>query len=189
MKRTCLILLGTMLLTGCSIHQHAEPVTLSPELAPTICMIPAPGVRSGFTATYRSALQDKGFTVRELASGTSAAACPLATTYTAKWSWDLALYMSYAEMRVFEQGVQAGMAIYDARSGGGRLDKFIDAEPKIRELADRLFPNGSAGLSEPDAIASSIQKEQDVEMLKQALREQKISYEEYRLRYRNLTRP
>ena len=187
MKSICLPLLGLTLLTGCSIRQHADPVTLSPELTPTICMIAAPGVRAGFTATYRAALEDKGFTVRELAAGSSTARCPLATTYTGKWRWDLALYMSYAEMRVFEHGVQAGMAIYDARSGGGRLDKFIDAEPKIRELADQLFPAGASGLGHPAAIASSVQKEHDLEQLRQALREQKISYETYRLRYQELT--
>lgn len=188
MKRTCLALLGVTLLAGCSIRQYADPVTLSSELTPTICMIAAPGVRAGFTTTYRAALQDKGFTVRELAAGSSATLCPLSTTYIGKWSWDLTLYMSYAEMRVYQHGVQAGEAIYDARSGGGRLDKFIDAEPKIREMADQLFPNGASGLGQPAAIASSAQQEQELEKLRQELREQRISYEEYRLRYRDITR-
>lgn len=189
MKRICLPLLGLTLLAGCSIHQHADPVTLSPELSPTICMIASPGVRAGFTTTYRAALEDKGFTVRELTADSSAVRCPLSTTYTGKWSWDLALYMSYAEIRVFEHGVQVGMAIYDSRSGGGRLDKFIDAESKIRELTVQLFPSGASGLGHPAAIASSAQKEHDLEQLRQALREQRISYESYRLRYQELTGP
>jgi hypothetical protein len=48
--------------------------------------------------------------------------------------------MSYADIRVFMNGRETGSAVYDARSGGGRLDKFIDAEGKIAELVEELFP-------------------------------------------------
>ncbi len=38
-------------------------------------------------------------------------------------------------------GQAVGKALYDATGGGGRMDKFIDAEPKIRELVNELFPS------------------------------------------------
>ncbi|MGH8353652.1 MAG: Sbal_3080 family lipoprotein [Pseudomonas sp.] len=177
---------GAVLLTGCTIHQRVDPAKLSPALAPEICMIAASGVRAGFTNTYRATLQNKGFRVRELPAGAGPSLCPLSTTYTGTWKWDLALYMSYAQMGVFHHGVQVGVAIYDARGGGGRLDKFIDAESKIHELADQLFPNGAAGLGLPVDAIPAAQTEQRLEALRQELRQQKLSYEEYRRRHREL---
>ena len=67
-------------------------------------------------------------------------ACPLLTTYTANWRWDLALYMAYAELTVFRDGNEIGKATYDALMGGGRMDKFIKADEKVRELVSQLFP-------------------------------------------------
>jgi hypothetical protein len=30
--------------------------------------------------------------------------------------------------------------VYDSLGGGGRMDKFIKADEKVRELVDQLFP-------------------------------------------------
>jgi hypothetical protein len=51
----------------------------------------------------------------------------------------MALYMRYAEIKVYRSAALVGEAVYDATWGGGRLDKFISAENKIRELVDELF--------------------------------------------------
>lgn len=48
--------------------------------------------------------------------------------------------MKYAEIKVYRSAILVGEAVYDATWGGGRLDKFIHAENKIRELVDELFP-------------------------------------------------
>ena len=53
--------------------------------------------------------------------------------------WDIALYMAYAAIKVYHNGKLDGEAIYDSRSGGGNFSKFIDAEPKIRELVEQLM--------------------------------------------------
>jgi len=97
-------------------------------------------IRQGFTDTYRYALQGKGFTVRQLKPGSNPSDCYRSTQYTATWRWDLALYMSYAEIKVFENGQPVGKAVYDARYAGLALSKFIHAESKIMELVDALFP-------------------------------------------------
>jgi len=97
-------------------------------------------VRQGFTGTYRAALQEKGFTVKQLPPASNPSDCHLSTQYMARWKWDLALYMSYAEITVYEDGRPAGKALYDARKAGLALTKFISAEDKIRELVNALFP-------------------------------------------------
>ncbi|WP_312713452.1 Sbal_3080 family lipoprotein [Stutzerimonas nitrititolerans] len=139
-------LITAIAISGCSIKQTVTPATLSAELAPEICMIPALNLRAGFTSAYQASLVEKGFRTRLMASGSSPDRCALATTYIGRWGWDLALYMKHADIRVYEQGRQVGQAEYDARWGGGRLDKFISAEDKIAELTHQLFPNGAASL-------------------------------------------
>ncbi|AYC34599.1 hypothetical protein D3880_20455 [Pseudomonas cavernae] len=177
-------------LSGCSIHQQVDPAQLGTDSAAEICMIGASGVREGFTQTYRSALQQKGFAVTELSPGSSPSACPLSTTYTGTWKWDLALYMAYAEMRVYQQGRQVGQAVYDSRSGSGRLDKFIDAESKLNELADQLFPPDSVNLGRPAASASApatpAAPKSRAQLIEELNRE-RLSYEEYQRRYREIT--
>lgn len=143
----CSILAASLLASGCSIKQVVTPAVMSSDMTPEICLIPAEGLREGFNTTYSALLKQKGFNTRQIPSGSSPSSCRLSTTYIGTWSWDLALYMSYADIRVFEDGKQVGRAEYDSRGGGGRvIDKFINAEEKITEMTNQLFPNGASGL-------------------------------------------
>jgi hypothetical protein len=63
----------------------------------------------------------------------------MTSTYTANWRWDLALYMAFAEIIVYAEGTKVGSAVYDSLHGGANMNKFINAEAKIRELVDELF--------------------------------------------------
>lgn len=149
----CTVLAALVLGAGCSIKQTVTPAVMSSEMTPEICLIPAEGLRKGFNTTYDALLRKKGFQTRQIPPGSSPSSCRLSTTYIGTWSWDLALYMSYADIRVFEDGKQVGHAEYDSRHGGGRvIDKFIDAEEKITEMTDLLFPAGAAGLKDAQAF-------------------------------------
>lgn len=97
----------------------------------------------------------------------------------------MALYMSFADIRVYENGRQVGKAVYDSRGGAGRPDKFISAESKIAELTDQLFPKGASGLGRtpvllPPAEQAKLSKEDQI----RALQQEGLSYEEYQRRYR-----
>ena len=83
----------------------------------------------------------------------------MTSTYTANWGWDLAMYMKYAEIKVYRGVALVGLAVYDATRGGGRPDKFINAENKIRELVDELFSTGKARtfITIPSASAAPIE--------------------------------
>lgn len=142
------VMLTAFVLTGCSIKQTVTPVALSTTQSPEICMIPAEGLRAGFNTTYTAQLRSKGFHTRELPSGSPPASCALSTTYIGKWSWDLALYMTFADIQVFENGHRVGQALYDATWGGGRPDKFISAQNKIIEMTNQLFPNAAYGAAQ-----------------------------------------
>jgi len=142
LSRVVISVLALSLLSACSITQTIDPVS---QLGTNeVCIIENPPVREGFLVELQRNLRSKGADVRVIDPGASVAACPVVVTYLARWSWDLTIYMSYAEIVVYEDGARAGRALYDATKGGGRLDKFVDAEPKIRELVDQLFPTDFA---------------------------------------------
>jgi hypothetical protein len=130
-----------LLMTGCTISQKVDPV---PKLAATeICIIENPDVRASFLEAYRSALQAKNFQTKILPQTATPRDCPQASTYTANWRWDLALYLAFVDINIFVDGKSVGRAIYDSLAGGGNMSKFINAEKKIYELVDQLFPTVS----------------------------------------------
>jgi hypothetical protein len=129
-----------VLAAGCSIRQDVKPVTPAELASKDICVRENTAVRPGFLEAYKQALENKGFNVRVIEPTAGVTACPLLTTYTANWRWDLAMYMAYAEMTVYRDGGEIGKAVYDSLMGGGRMDKFIKADEKVRELVDQLFP-------------------------------------------------
>jgi hypothetical protein len=111
-----------------------------------VCILKNEDVRQGFLDAYTGALNEKNVKVKLLPETASLNECITTSTYTARWAWDLALYMKYAEIKVYRSAALVGEAVYDATWGGGRLDKFINAENKIRELVDELFSTSRARL-------------------------------------------
>jgi hypothetical protein len=125
-------------LSACAIQQTVQPV---PALqAREVCVIDNPAVRTGFLEMYKNTMQGKGYDIKQMPQNTPLTGCKVISTYMANWKWDLAMYMSFAQIRVYRDGYQVGEANYDARSGGGNPAKFIDANKKITELVDQLFP-------------------------------------------------
>lgn len=139
-KRILFSIIAPIYLTGCAIHQTIKPVA---EIftGKEICLIESPDVRASFMESYKRALINKGYSVKQLPASASVTDCNVTSTYLATWRWDLALYMAYAEIKVFHQGVLAGEAKYDSQRGGANLGKFIDAETKINELVMKLLPS------------------------------------------------
>lgn len=140
MKKTQALLISfgiALLVTGCTITQQVKPVS---ELGTReVCLVQDPAVRAGFLRTYRDTLQGLGYAVKLLPPGSNLDACPVVSTYLGRWSWDLGLYMSYAEIKVYKNGTLTGSALYDSTKGGGNMNKFIKGDEKIRELVSQLF--------------------------------------------------
>lgn len=128
-------------LAGCAIQQTVRPVEAIADRQ--ICVIDNPAVRASFVEAYKRSLTSKGYEVRQVPASTPITGCGATSTYSANWRWDLALYMAYAEIRVFSDGKQVGEAKYDSMGGSANMNKFIDADRKIQELVDQLFPGGA----------------------------------------------
>jgi hypothetical protein len=128
-------------LNGCAIHQTVKPIEKLEDKQ--VCIVETPSVKAGVLEAYKRALTAKGYVVKQLPQSASLVECPITSTYTANWRWDLALYMVYAEITVYNNGKPVGKATYDATRGGGNMNKFIDADKKISELVNQLFPGGA----------------------------------------------
>jgi hypothetical protein len=138
-KIACTIV-ALLSLNACAIHQVVKPVEKLSDKQ--ICIVDNPAVKSTFFDAYRNALSAKGYVVKQLPAGSSLIECQVTSTYTANWKWDLAMYMSFADITVYHNAKPAGKATYDSTRGGGNMNKFIDANKKIIELVDQLFPGG-----------------------------------------------
>lgn len=138
-RRLSFLPLLLLSLAGCVINQTVTPVERFEGTQ--ICVVINPAVsQPGFLATYTRVLGDKGYAVKQLPPGSAYTECPVISTYTANWRWDLGLYMEFADIKVYNKGRQTGQAVYDARGGGANMGKFIKGEEKITELVNQLFP-------------------------------------------------
>jgi hypothetical protein len=131
-----------LVLSGCSIKQTIDPIKTPVS---RVCVHENPKVlMDEFQPELEKQIQAKGFQT-ESYKDTQPNDCSHRLEYTANWAWDMAMYLTYADLRVFDRSGLAGKAIYDARSGGGRLDKFGRTAEKIRPLIDELFGSATHG--------------------------------------------
>ncbi|MDQ3027710.1 MAG: Sbal_3080 family lipoprotein [Pseudomonadota bacterium] len=136
--RTCFVLLSLAAVAGgCAITQTVKPVSATGITE--ICVKNNPQViMADFSKELRSQIEKKG--IRTTAyDGERPAVCRHHLEYTANWRWDMAMYLVFAEVSVYESGLLVGQATYDAHSGGGRLDKFGATGEKLRGMLDPLF--------------------------------------------------
>jgi len=156
-----------LLISGCSTYQAVTPVDQTGRADPLgAYQVPAgtrasPGPRGNYGANgallcvvangisgndylraFRASLQRRNFEVRLLPPDTPVVACPLVATYTARSQWFWMTYLNDVEITVFQNGVRAGKAVYNAnRSAGGlNLSNFVMPESKLDELVEQLFP-------------------------------------------------
>lgn len=138
--RIAVIITCIALVQGCSIHQNVKPVA-SKDIE-MLTIIENPDVKGSFLKALREDIEAEGIQTNLAPARSPVEEYPYALTYTANWAWDLALYMVYTDIEVFKDGKSIGSAVYDSRYGGGNMAKFINAEQKIDELVEELFPNG-----------------------------------------------
>jgi hypothetical protein len=133
--------LALLPLAGCgTISQDVKPIALSASEPREICVVEDTAVRAEFRDAYKDALSGKGFTVRVLPNGSPVSSCPLTTTYLASWQWDLELYVSYIDLKVYRNDRLEGEAVYDAKEAAANTNKFVNARGKVEELTNQLFP-------------------------------------------------
>ena len=132
-----LLVLLVLSCAACAATQEVSP--LEGVDTSEVCIVENGSVRPDFLNAYRSNLAELGYQVQIYFSERAArSACAMVSTYDAEWAFERfstsSVYMSEAEIRVYQNGQLAGSAIYDSPR------RSADAEPKIRELVQELFP-------------------------------------------------
>lgn len=124
-------------LTGCAINQNVRPVTTAQ--IQMLCIKKNPAVMmTEFVTELQTQVEAKAIKTRVF-EGATPADCRHRLEYTANWRWDLAMYLVFVDLRVYEGDLMIGQANYDARSGGANMNKFGPTAAKLKGLVDELF--------------------------------------------------
>jgi hypothetical protein len=149
-------IVATVLTGGCTIKRHVDPVPTTS--ISSLCIAKNDAVWSKqFLPTLRDRLARHGITTTVYDGPTTPDDCSRHLEYEARWSWDIALYLMYAQIRIYDGATLVGSATYDARDGDARLDKFGSGEERLAGLVDDLLRNVNrpAPTAARDATTSS----------------------------------
>jgi hypothetical protein len=135
LKCRVVLLAAILALPSCgSMQQNVTPIARLD--AKEVCVVENPRVRRSFLDAYVQALKTRGYEARVLASSAQLSACAVVSQYVAIWGFDtIASYLSHADIRVYQKSQPAGRAIYNG-------NRFVNAEEKVQELVEKLFPQG-----------------------------------------------
>ena len=127
-----------LIVTSCT-SVTVRPVASS-ESFQSVCIVNNPQVQvSDFVDVIRD-----GFSRHNLATTVvdeaQASSCDVTLTYTALRSWDMATYLSHAELRLWRGGKQIGYAEYHLNGRGGLdLAKWQGTKAKMDPVIDQLL--------------------------------------------------
>ena len=125
------------LVAGCAITQSVKPVAATGITS--ICVKNNPQVMmADFPKELRSQVEARGIKTSSF-DGNKPAGCRHHMEYTANWRWDMAMYLAFADLRVYEDGLLVGQATYDALGGGANFGKFGKTSEKLQPLVEQLF--------------------------------------------------
>lgn len=135
--RIAALALGLILLTSCSINDRVEPLPVAGMTK--ICLRTNEAVHmSGFLPEIIHQFGRHGVTATSYA-GARPKGCRYHGKYVARWTWDMAMYLNFAEIKIFDHGKQIGLVEYDARVAQFHIGKFGTTRSKLGPLFDRLF--------------------------------------------------
>lgn len=132
-----LVAIGTAL-AGCTIKRSVEPIGKRP-LAAVVCIQQNDTVwKKEFLPWLAAEFRRHGFETN-IYQGSLPENCRLHARYWATWGWELAVYLKYAIIRIFEEDDLIGYAAYDATAAWVNTGKFGATEDKLRPLIEELL--------------------------------------------------
>ena len=138
MKTKSFILFILLTLIGCTSIEVQRP---DPSLGIRhVCIQENPKVKvDDFVTVLREDFYRHGIST-EVFSGANPVNCEYILTYTALRSWDMAPYLSHAELRLEKDGRQVGYAEYHLRGKGGfSVTKRQGTKEKMGPVIDELL--------------------------------------------------
>ena len=140
MNKTILIVAGGLAVSACTSVQVNAVAEQQVNAIQQICIVNNPKVLvTDFVPVVQQRLQHHGI-VSRVVEGSEAAACAYQLHYSAKRSWDFTPYMSWAELKLYQNEVLIANAEYKLVGKGGlSLTKWQSVETKMTPVIDQLF--------------------------------------------------
>lgn len=132
-----LSVLAVALFCGCAINKNISPID-APKTEKICVEKNGKVLMDGFHTELILQLEELGIET-ETYLLERPDRCNVFMQYTANWTWDLAMYLSYLDIKVYDGNKLIGKAEYDSRWGGARLDKFGSTAEIIRPIIKELF--------------------------------------------------
>jgi hypothetical protein len=138
--RNIILVFFIMVLIGCTSIQ-VQPIDSSLNLK-HVCIKENPKVIvPDFLTIIQDGFDRHGIST-EVFSGETPEQCECILTYTALRSWDMAVYLSHAELRLERKGRKVAYAEYHLKGKGGfSLMKWQSNKTKMDPVIDELLKN------------------------------------------------
>ncbi|MDP9938517.1 MAG: hypothetical protein CVV08_05240 [Gammaproteobacteria bacterium HGW-Gammaproteobacteria-12] len=178
------LLAALTLLGGCT----ATRVTPLKTAADQMCIEENPKVQvSDFVPVLQEGFARHGIQT-QLYSKIPRADCPYVVTYTARRSWDMAPYLSTAEITILGPRRQTlAKASYHLRGKGGlSLMKWQGTKSKIDPVIDELLASAQLSSTIAQQADSTHEPRKSLDERVHDLQQQKLGYEDYQRAYRQL---
>lgn len=127
-----------LVLSACTSVKVRQPTGM--VRGSNVCIVNNPKVAvPDFVDIVRDGFNRHGY-LTTVVNEQEAKACTYTLTYTALRSWDMATYLSHAELRLWQGGSQIGYAEYHLKGKGGlSLAKWKGAKSKMDPVIDQLL--------------------------------------------------
>ena len=129
-----------LLLSGCAAPRFdGSPVDSSLTCdGHEVVVIMNSATRPGFLEAVEDWLSDNGYNYTVAPDSSQHELDKLTLEYVGRWSWDLAIFLSEAEITAFHQGQRVGRVGYRAPNTF-HLAKFGEGSQRIKYMMDVLF--------------------------------------------------
>ncbi|UOO88945.1 Sbal_3080 family lipoprotein [Vitreoscilla massiliensis] len=140
MKRSVALAISLTAVSACTSVQVNAVAENKANAIEQVCIIKNPAVLVvDFVPVLQKRLQHHGIASRVMAEE-EAGACQYKLHYSAKRSWDFTPYMSWAELKLFQDHELVANAEYKLVGKGGlSLTKWQSVETKMTPVIDQLF--------------------------------------------------
>ena len=140
MKKYMFLGLLFIFLSGCAITYTQQPINV-PKAKNKICIIHNPKTRAGFERNMVGWLHEHQYRTKILPQYSNKNVCEWLLTYYGKWSWDLAIYLSDAEILAYHKGAYVGYSKFHIQAAymSLNLQKYGSADTRVRAMMDKLF--------------------------------------------------
>ena len=144
--RICFLAILIPMLSGCAITSDFK-VAQGIKDATNVNIVTNSSVsKKGFLEAMKAWLEENNYKYTILPEGSSTKQ-GWVLTYRGAWSWDLAIYLSSAAIKAYENGALAGEAEYTVHGGSAsyNLGKYKKGEGIVRGLMSKLFYGKKGG--------------------------------------------